>query len=691
MNFLYIAMALVLRAPDRPPLPPIVGCAAFQINGNGGKHVSVRKIGGCVGSRLSIVVDSSASYDSVRRIVSLPIVLVNDWSREIAAPFRLYAWPESIRVASFGGPSAGPHRPLVEFAGADRPADVRAGPFPGALAWSFDALVIKAGGKPEIPPGKRSRSRIIRIALAADGPMEFAIVLRATGENAHPFPEDPPRLTASDVVPGAAVVVDAEGLPPGRVLTEFVEVRFPPRMTYADRQAEIDAMRGTVIGASPKIGPEERTYIVRLAPDSAKAPVRSALSQYAFPIVLDSLLAPEFRRSPLYVMPESGCSTIRLRISGASVETAPVVAPSCGPLVPILDDGASYDPRTKRLVLRIRLENEWMRAVAPPLRLFAWNEQVGAISPPPARQPYVRGAPRAREFSEYNGASGERVRWTDADSAIGGGASELASAQIWRFDGQPTGLEGRSQSQSREIVLTLIDTTVREFTIELRARAENAHPVPGTAPNTGDPPDAYRPDHRIADRAGFGPAPIMDDLIDITFSPGDSREDRQAVIDSIDGRVVGGFHRFGRDDGTYVVRIEGDSSGRNLAAALAKLRAMHAALAMPVEVAGAAAERGRGGLPKWLLDDSAQFKTEIEDYSKRAIEVDFHYGVSRQAVHAALDSVHAKILIYPAWMGTYLLLIPAPGSLQDLERVLARLDSMPQVSWALPHATRSRI
>ncbi len=82
--------------------------------------------------------------------------------------------------------------------------------------------------------------------------------------------------------------------------------------------------------------------------------------------------------------------------------------------------------------------------------------------------------------------------------------------------------------------------------------------------------------------------PVLDNLIDVTFFPYATQEEMQAPVDSIHGEVVGGFPRPPYHNGTYVVRIPPDTTGRTLAAALTTIRSFQKVeLAMPIE-----AERG---------------------------------------------------------------------------------------------------
>ena len=335
-------------------------------------------------------------------------------------------------------------------------------------------------------------------------------MLHAEAWNPNVFPEDPPHLSAGDLVPGARVVVDVEGLPPGRVLADIVQMQFGRGTTPVQRQASLDAIRGTVVGASAPSETEDRTYFVRLPADSMREPILVLLAEaggLSLPngiqaIALDSLLAPEFRRAGLYFAPMTGCASLRVRLSGSSAGAESAPGPSCGPIVPQLAGPLTYDVSAHAVHIPIRVANNWRREVAGPLRVLAWNERITDIAPAPSCGRSARVS-HGESCPPWNGPEGGRVPLVGFDSTIGAGASEFASALIWRVDATagtrhgPALLPAESASAARVITMTLIDTTVREFTIQLRALAENEHPVPLLAPHNGDPENAFVAARRV--------------------------------------------------------------------------------------------------------------------------------------------------------------------------------------------------
>ncbi len=614
-----VALALILQGVATPPTIPVVGSARFQIIITPPARVTIQSPR-YPGRPLGISIDSGARFDPRSRTLTLSISITNNWTRPLVAPARLISWPDSFFLATYGGVMPKGREYYIVPSNADSALGTPSLRNGKSYFWRYDSLVGTPRHVGTLQPGERSRSRTIKIKLEEGAASDFTIVLHAEAQNPHVFPRYPPVVAASDVAIRGPVIVDAEGLP-GRVLSDVVAVRIPSEVPYVERQLVLDRLRGDVIGATAPSGNDPRTYYVRLEPDTGAAPILSRRDQFQFgwrtadeswtgvrPIFLDSLLAPDQPRPPLFLSAVRGCATVRVNLSETGAIGDVVPGTGCGPIAPVMISLAEFDHEKRIVRIGLVLTNEWKREVVAPLRALLWNDSIEVTlpfppSPPPIppRPPLTPGGrppppppppvPRSRWAPRE---PDPRVQLFNPDTAIGEGALTLASAKIWRFDtllpdsgGRPT-LMPRTMSGERVVEFQLSSAPVEEFTFRVRAMAENAHPVPAISPSSGDPPNAFAPRHWIAGRAGFGAMPVLDDLIDVTFDPNAPQADLQAAVDSIDGVVVGGFRRLPMRNGTYVIRIEADTSGAALAAALQKLRAFRTVeLAMPID-----AERG---------------------------------------------------------------------------------------------------
>ena len=610
------------------PVQPVSGCARLDVmfRSAGSAKVAIVPRTGC--GPLALEVDSSARYDARRHVVHLRVRLRNRWTRTVISPVRLISWPDSFGVATADGPRAEDRGPLLRFVNADSTIAASAAKSSSSVLWRLDALRPSQMPSLALSPGQLTGWRTVDVAFNERSPFEFIVELRVEAERAVRFEENPPVRSAADFITSEPIVTDEEGFPPGRVLANVVELIVPASWSARERQDYLDVVRGVVIGASAPSGRDNRIYLVRLDPDSGRAPVIAlrdrigtpALADPVRPIVVDSLLAPEYRRSPMFASPVAGCATIHIAITeGASVVADTVPGPACGPIVPTVTR-VSFDARRRVLHLHVVLANAWTRKVVSPARVFAWDDSLkhgvsAPIPPRPLRPPPPPPPPRRAEMNAPApprapnrptirtpppppphrwGGPDVRATWINADSSIGRGASTLTGAKLWRFDDQLGGASGRdslgraARSSERTLDLRLDADSITDFSLRLVARAENAQFVPPFSPASGDPPHAFDSANLLVDTALFGSTPVARDLMDITFFPFSTQLERQAVVDSIDGEVVGGFRRDTTGYGTYVVRVARATSAADLAAALEKVRHLeNVEIAMPIEVEGA--------------------------------------------------------------------------------------------------------
>ena len=101
----------------------------------------------------------------------------------------------------------------------------------------------------------------------------------------------------------------------------------------------------------------------------------------------------------------------------------------------------------------------------------------------------------------------------------------------------------------------------------------------GSAPVAGQarPPDRIPSEiyarEKVIDAAPCASGRLLRDIVLLAFRSGTPRRRRQAVVDAVEGVVVGG-RRLGGADGFYVVRVPDDGSGAGLCRALTRLEAM---------------------------------------------------------------------------------------------------------------------
>jgi hypothetical protein len=275
---------------------------------------------------------------------------------------------------------------------------------------------------------------------------------------------------------------------------------------------------------------------------------------------------------------EGGALRIDIIVCKSRPEGVRHAQPSCGPIVPVLDSTATYDPATQTIRLPIALANTWAREVETPARACAWNDSITITSP----------------GGLVNDTSGNHLRLSNADSTIGATASRLVGARLRRFDkllaprARPAGARGRRHAGPatwglRWIEIHVVSGSPTAFTVVPHAAAENAHPISMAAPE-GEPAGMYDDTNLIADVAGLGPGKVVKNIIDMVFVATATQAERQAAVDSINGVAVGGVQVAHNGDGFYLIRIPADSATA-IGAALQKLRALpQVQLAVPIRL-----------------------------------------------------------------------------------------------------------
>lgn len=115
-------------------------------------------------------------------------------------------------------------------------------------------------------------------------------------------------------------------------------------------------------------------------------------------------------------VPVQGCATFEVRLTGGNgIVVTSMSTPSCGPIIPVLDSAASYDPATRTIRLPVAISNTWTREVVAPARVYAWNDSITITAP----------------SGLTDDAAGTHLRLANPDSIIDAGESSFADGRLW--------------------------------------------------------------------------------------------------------------------------------------------------------------------------------------------------------------------------------------------------------------------
>ncbi|HEX6970816.1 MAG TPA: hypothetical protein VF234_01170 [Limnochordia bacterium] len=202
----------------------------------------------------------------------------------------------------------------------------------------------------------------------------------------------------------------------------------------------------------------------------------------------------------------------------------------------MLSGRATFDWTTARVVLPFAIENAGSKKLRAPARLLAWRDSTHVLLP--------TGLATNKHAPEY-------LDYVDADSIA------PDSARIWGVDlrldasGKPTMLSPGERTPPRSMEIWVKEGT---YVFELVLHAQAAPP---RAPIPPLPPDSVPAD--MVDPAHLDSTyHVPTDLVVVQFRVGTPLDAKQAVLDFLDGDVVGGDHaewvQFGLE-GFYVIRI----------------------------------------------------------------------------------------------------------------------------------------
>jgi hypothetical protein len=252
-----------------------------------------------------------------------------------------------------------------------------------------------------------------------------------------------------------------------------------------------------------------------------------------------------------------GCESFRVEVDEAKAVRASIVPGSyCGPIVPVLAEPATFDSASRTLRLDVAIANTWTREVTAPMELYAWNDSINIAG---SQAPAGGAARRAARLEPSTNAG-----WND-DATIHSG-ERWSFELMWNRDGQYSVLPPGMRTPSRELRIRL-PAGVSAFTIRLRVQTRNRRSVPAAVAE--HPPSWIYADSAHIKNAD-GMVPVVRNVLDVAFAYGASRESMQAVIDSVQGRIIGGWGSLG----AHVIVVKTDGSLEDLKRLEKKLKSM---------------------------------------------------------------------------------------------------------------------
>jgi hypothetical protein len=322
---------------------------------------------------------------------------------------------------------------------------------------------------------------------------------------------------------------------------------------------------------------------------------------------------------------KTGCAAFDVRITAGTLVTAvPTLGLPCGPIEPILVSTPAYDSAHRTVEMSIALINGGVDRLHAPAALVAGQGALTITGGAPAPRP-IQPAPPApiapptpvdspkapppssaapgtvvlvgggTPLSAAPTSRGPGAGPTDALQFLGADQQHVDSSSPapttvrWSYDKllQPpshdpvTADDGTivlpaGDTSAKRTITILVPRGVTAFRVNLQGSGTYVFTVPGRAPDAvsrDEMDDSRSPDNIIANDPHF-PGRVVRDKVWLMFRPDATPEQRQAVIDSVGGVIVGGMIRG--QDRYYYVRIPAnpDSGSAPLQRALRALAPM---------------------------------------------------------------------------------------------------------------------
>ena len=234
---------------------------------------------------------------------------------------------------------------------------------------------------------------------------------------------------------------------------------------------------------------------------------------------------------------------------------------------------------------------------------------------------------------------------------------------------------------------------VAACTVPRQTQVQDAHLVPSV------PPDST-PSWLYSDTTRIPGSLVSRYAFNIHFKAGTTQLQKQAVVDSLRGKVVGGDPALN----LYLVQIPTDATGALLFAALKKARGMSQVDFAGVFAPGEVGPYGRGPSenaaivtavacdsvpavppdtnPAWLADDSSWEGAEHDGYLKRVVSITFKSNATLTQKQEAICAVHGAVVgggrVGDTW-GYYLVQVPDDGTGRQLAQAIELLKSFQDV------------
>lgn len=375
---------------------------------------------------------------------------------------------------------------------------------------------------------------------------------------------------------------------------------------------------------------------------------------------------------------ETGCARFRVRLRDrgpASVTRAD--GPACGTLRLVGARAARHDRENGRVRLEVALESAGGMDLVPPALVYGWDDSLRVTDAPGLAR--GRGDPSSLSF-------------VDPDSVVPEGAADLPGARLWSFDPvldpEDPPADGRlpagKTSDTRWIEVAVGDG-IGAFEVVLGARARPSLAVPATPPDSV--PLAYYRDENVIPEAVCVLAPVLSNILVVSFTEGSDRAERSAAVAAVGGVVVGGLPLLDQ----YLVRVPDDGTGLGMCRAQLMLRFSKViATAEPVmtEVSDHLVPPAPpDSVPRAYYRDENVIPAApctMGPLLSNILVVSFADGHSLEERSEAVAAVDGVVVGGRPAIGFYIILVPDDGTGAGLCDAEARLRASPAVSLAAP-------
>jgi hypothetical protein len=186
-------------------------------------------------------------------------------------------------------------------------------------------------------------------------------------------------------------------------------------------------------------------------------------------------------------------------------------------------------------------------------------------------------------------------------------------------------------------------------------------------------------------------------IIAVRFDSSATIADRRRAIESVCGRVVGGWHLAGPSEDIYAVQVADGGDPRRLDEFIARIRVQPRVASASMEtliswqdVTTAPARvpaEAPDTVPAWVVADSTQTgptRYIPVRFTKNIIGVQFKSDATSSQRQSAIDAVFGRVIGGYRAAGIYLVWVQDPGDGSGIIGAVERLESLPFVAGATP-------